>query len=214
VIALDDALEGSCKNGAALAQVIELHYFGGLTYDQIAAAVGTSAATVHRDIRLARAWLLNEIGGEWPFRDDSARTLAKIQSLFEDSPTRWSRAGGASRERLRRRPELRSSVESLLRSDQRREDPLLQTPSAKRRNRCSRTTGPPDRHARRPVSRRVDSRPRRHEHGVPRRARRLAVSANRRHQGAAARGLHPRCAAGCTASGTSSRRWIIRRSRA
>src|SRR6266404_3405493 len=49
-----------------LAQVIELHYFGGLTYDQIAAAVGTSAATVHRDIRLARAWLLNEIGGTRP----------------------------------------------------------------------------------------------------------------------------------------------------
>jgi DNA-directed RNA polymerase specialized sigma24 family protein len=45
-----------------LAQVIELHYFGGLTYDQIAAAVGKSAATVDRDIRLARAWLMNEIG--------------------------------------------------------------------------------------------------------------------------------------------------------
>ena len=47
-----------------LAQVIELHYFGGLTYDQIAAASGASAATVHRDIRLARAWLLNEIAGQ------------------------------------------------------------------------------------------------------------------------------------------------------
>jgi DNA-directed RNA polymerase specialized sigma24 family protein len=46
-----------------LAQVIELHYFGGMTYDQIAAAQESSAATVHRDIRLARAWLLNEIGG-------------------------------------------------------------------------------------------------------------------------------------------------------
>jgi RNA polymerase sigma-70 factor, ECF subfamily len=45
-----------------LAQVIELHYFGGMTYDEIATAVGASAATVHRDIRLAKAWLLNEIG--------------------------------------------------------------------------------------------------------------------------------------------------------
>jgi RNA polymerase sigma factor (sigma-70 family) len=44
-----------------LAQVIELHYFGGLTYDQIAVAAGISTATVHRDIRLARAWLLTEI---------------------------------------------------------------------------------------------------------------------------------------------------------
>ena len=46
-----------------LAQVIELHYFGGLTYDQIAAAAGASTATVHRELRLARAWLLNEIVG-------------------------------------------------------------------------------------------------------------------------------------------------------
>jgi RNA polymerase sigma factor (TIGR02999 family) len=64
VVALDDALEGLQQMEPRLAQVIELHYFGGLTYDQIAAAVGTSAATVHRDIRLARAWLLQEIGGQ------------------------------------------------------------------------------------------------------------------------------------------------------
>jgi RNA polymerase sigma factor (TIGR02999 family) len=66
VVALDDALEGLQQIEPRLAQVIELHYFGGLTYDQIAAAVDTSAATVHRDIRLARAWLLNEIGGDKP----------------------------------------------------------------------------------------------------------------------------------------------------
>jgi RNA polymerase sigma factor (TIGR02999 family) len=66
VIALDDALEGLQQMEPRLAQVIELHYFGGLTYDQIAAAVGKSAATVDRDIRLARAWLLNEIGSGNP----------------------------------------------------------------------------------------------------------------------------------------------------
>jgi RNA polymerase sigma factor (TIGR02999 family) len=66
VIALDDAIEGLQQMEPRLAQVIELHYFGGLTYDQIAAALNTSPATVHRDIRLARAWLLNEIGGSKP----------------------------------------------------------------------------------------------------------------------------------------------------
>ena len=66
IVALDDALQGLQQMEPRLAQVIELHYFGGLTYDQIAAAVGASAATVHRDIRLARAWLLNEIGGDKP----------------------------------------------------------------------------------------------------------------------------------------------------
>ena len=64
VVALDDALEGLQQMEPRLAQVIELHYFGGLTYDQIAAAAGASPATVHRDIRLARAWLLNEIVGD------------------------------------------------------------------------------------------------------------------------------------------------------
>jgi RNA polymerase sigma factor (TIGR02999 family) len=64
VVALDDALEGLQQMEPRLAQVIELHYFGGLTYEQIATALDNSAATVHRDIRLARAWLLNEISGK------------------------------------------------------------------------------------------------------------------------------------------------------
>jgi RNA polymerase sigma factor (TIGR02999 family) len=64
VVALDDALERLLKLEPRLAQVIELRYFGGMTYEEIAAAVSTSTATVHRDIRLARAWLLDEIDGE------------------------------------------------------------------------------------------------------------------------------------------------------
>jgi len=63
IVSLDDALEGLSHVEPRLAQVIELHYFGGLTYDQVAVAVGISTATVHRDIRLGRAWLLNEIEG-------------------------------------------------------------------------------------------------------------------------------------------------------
>jgi RNA polymerase sigma factor (TIGR02999 family) len=64
VVALDDALESLMKFEPQLAQVIELHYFGGMTYEEIAAAVGSSPATVHRHIRLARAWLLDEIEGK------------------------------------------------------------------------------------------------------------------------------------------------------
>ena len=64
VIALDEALEKLAKLEPRLAQVVELRYFGGMTYDEIAANLSTSAATVHRDIRLARAWLLDEIEGE------------------------------------------------------------------------------------------------------------------------------------------------------
>ena len=66
VISLDDALQSLQQMEPRLAQVIELYYFGGMTYDQIAAESGASAATVHRDIRLARAWLLQEIAGYSP----------------------------------------------------------------------------------------------------------------------------------------------------
>ena len=66
VITLDDALESLQQMEPRLAQVIELYYFGGLTYDQIAAESGASSATVHRDIRLARAWLMQEIAGRSP----------------------------------------------------------------------------------------------------------------------------------------------------
>lgn len=66
VIALDEALARLGDVEPRLAQVLELFYFGGLTYDEIAVAVGISTATVHRDIRLGRAWLLNAIRGSVP----------------------------------------------------------------------------------------------------------------------------------------------------
>jgi RNA polymerase sigma factor (TIGR02999 family) len=62
LVALDEALESLALLEPHLAQVIELHYFGGLTYEQLAMTFDSSKATVHRNIRLARAWLLNEIG--------------------------------------------------------------------------------------------------------------------------------------------------------
>jgi RNA polymerase sigma factor (TIGR02999 family) len=66
VVALDDALERLVQLEPRLAQVIELHYFGGLTYEQIASAASASTATVHRDIRLARAWLLHDMSAGRP----------------------------------------------------------------------------------------------------------------------------------------------------
>jgi len=62
VIALDDALDSLVQLEPNLAQVIELNYFGGLTHDQIAVARGVSTTTIDREIRLARAWLLTEMG--------------------------------------------------------------------------------------------------------------------------------------------------------
>ena len=62
VIALDEALERLAATDERKARVVELHYFAGLNYDEVAAAVEISPATVHRDLRLAKAWLRREMG--------------------------------------------------------------------------------------------------------------------------------------------------------
>lgn len=57
VIALHEALEALEAQDERKARVVELMVFGGATYDETAAALDISAATVDRDFRLAKAWL-------------------------------------------------------------------------------------------------------------------------------------------------------------
>jgi RNA polymerase sigma factor (TIGR02999 family) len=61
LLALDAALGDLAAQDPRKAEVVELHFFGGLTYEEIAEVVGVSAATVDRDLRLAKAWLRREI---------------------------------------------------------------------------------------------------------------------------------------------------------
>jgi RNA polymerase sigma factor (TIGR02999 family) len=64
LLALDAALERLSSFDARKARVIELHYFGGLTYDETAQALGVSAATVDRELRLAKVWLYRQLRPE------------------------------------------------------------------------------------------------------------------------------------------------------
>lgn len=61
VLEIDDALERLARRDARLAQIVELHYFAGLTYQETALALDISEATVHRDLRMAKAWILSQI---------------------------------------------------------------------------------------------------------------------------------------------------------
>jgi RNA polymerase sigma factor (TIGR02999 family) len=61
VLEIDEALERLAQQDERLANAVELHYFGGLTYQETAKALGVSEATVHRDLRLAKAWILKQI---------------------------------------------------------------------------------------------------------------------------------------------------------
>jgi len=58
---LDSALERLFELDERKARAVELHYFGGFTYEEIADALEVSPATVYRDLRLAKAWLYREV---------------------------------------------------------------------------------------------------------------------------------------------------------
>lgn len=61
IIELDEALERLIALEERKGRAVELHYFGGLSYEEVAEALEVSPATVHRDLRMARAWLLKEL---------------------------------------------------------------------------------------------------------------------------------------------------------
>ena len=57
LIALDDGLNDLARIEARPARIVELHYFGGLTYDEIAQFLEIGRSTVIRDLRMAQVWL-------------------------------------------------------------------------------------------------------------------------------------------------------------
>jgi RNA polymerase sigma factor (TIGR02999 family) len=61
IIYLHEALERLATLDSRKAQVVELKYFGGLTYDEIAEVLKISQVTVRRDWEFARLWLYTEL---------------------------------------------------------------------------------------------------------------------------------------------------------
>jgi len=57
LVALGDALEELVRIDERKARVTALHYFGGLTHDEIATACGIHANTVSRELHRSAAWL-------------------------------------------------------------------------------------------------------------------------------------------------------------
>jgi len=63
LIALDDALNTLSQIDPRQARVVELRFFGGLSVEETAEILKISPQSVMRDWKLARAWLLRELGG-------------------------------------------------------------------------------------------------------------------------------------------------------
>lgn len=64
LVAVDDALKQLAVVDARKSDVVEMRFFGGLTVEEIAAALRVSPETVARDWKLAKAWLLRELSHE------------------------------------------------------------------------------------------------------------------------------------------------------
>lgn len=61
ILDLHEALERLATFDSRKSAIVELHFFGGLSYDETAEAVGVSPATVDRELRMAKAWLRVEL---------------------------------------------------------------------------------------------------------------------------------------------------------
>jgi len=64
VVALDEALTALAAIDLRKSQVVELRYFGGLSVEETAEVLRVSPDTITRDWRLAKLWLVHELGRE------------------------------------------------------------------------------------------------------------------------------------------------------
>ena len=64
IVALHEALEALDAVDPRKSMIVEMRYFGGLSIEETAEAMGISVATVNRDWRLARSWLIRKMNGE------------------------------------------------------------------------------------------------------------------------------------------------------
>jgi len=61
LLSLDAALTELGKLDPRKLEILELHFFGGLTFEEMADVTGLSTSTLERDLRVARAWLKNRL---------------------------------------------------------------------------------------------------------------------------------------------------------
>jgi RNA polymerase sigma factor (sigma-70 family) len=62
LLAIDDALTRLAAKDAAAAEVVKLHFFGGLSMEEVAETLGISRASAYRHWTYARAWLGSTFG--------------------------------------------------------------------------------------------------------------------------------------------------------
>jgi len=69
LIALDEALTALADVDPRKGQVVEMRFFGGLSVEEVAEVLKVSEETVIRDWRLAKVWLLRQLGRQGASED-------------------------------------------------------------------------------------------------------------------------------------------------
>jgi len=64
VLAVDEALTRLAEFDPRQAKILEMHFFAGMTFDEIATQLGISSRTVRRDSTMAQAWLRQELSSK------------------------------------------------------------------------------------------------------------------------------------------------------
>ena len=64
LIALSEAIDRLEAKDPRAASIVKLRYFTGLTFDQVAAALGIASSTARLDWNYAKNWLRAELVGE------------------------------------------------------------------------------------------------------------------------------------------------------
>jgi RNA polymerase sigma-70 factor, ECF subfamily len=75
ILAVNQALKRLDEIDHRQAQVVEMRFFGALSVEEVAEALGVAARTIRRDWNLARAWLYGELSGSSQERQLSAQLM-------------------------------------------------------------------------------------------------------------------------------------------
>ncbi len=102
VVALDDALTALAAIDERKSQVVEMRYFGGLSIEETAEALGVSVRTVKRDWTMAKLWLVRELkkSGYGLERCAGSASKRSVHDALERAP---DRSCGVSPRSVRRR---------------------------------------------------------------------------------------------------------------
>lgn len=64
ILALNEALDRLNEFDPRACRIVEFHFFGGLSFEEMAVALDVSTRTVKRDWSMARAWLRGQLSGQ------------------------------------------------------------------------------------------------------------------------------------------------------